>query len=206
MKAHIDQLELYLLELEDKYITPHLDPLQTPKEYELDVRSFCILAHAAFEEFIEYICIYLLNEIEIKFTYSQRISYSSLCLLHFKGSDKDVDDDNWLDSDRLFDRLKSQIDSIKKSFSNYIMENNHGIRLKYLKKLLIPLGLDLPSDVKVITSLNNLANYRGNYAHSSHRKPMTVSPEDAWNCVNDVYGMCIDLANKAQRVSYNSIH
>lgn len=206
MKAHIDQLEMYLLELEEKYINPHIDPLQTPKDYELDVRSFCVLAHAAFEEFIESICIYMLNEIETNFINNQRISYSSLCLLHFKGTDKDVDDDTWNDDDKIFDRLKSQIKDIKSSFSNYIMENNHGIRLKYLKKLLVPLGLNLPSDMKEVTSLNNLAKYRGTYAHTSHRKPLTVSPEDAWNCVSDVYGMCMKLADKARRVSYYSIH
>ena len=184
MKAHIDQLEMYLLELEEKYINPHIDPLQTPKDYELDVRSFCVLTHAAFEEFVEYICIYLLNEIETNFINNQRISYSSLCLLHFKGTDKDVDDDTWNDGEKIFDRLKSQIKDIKSSFSNYIMENNHG----------------------KVTSLNNLAKYRGTYAHTSHRKPLTVSPEDAWHCVNDVYGMCMKLADKARRVSYYSIH
>lgn len=206
MKAQIDQLEIYLLELEAKYISPHLDPLQSPEDYQLDVRSFCVLSHAAFEEFLESLTLYVLNEVDKNFTNNQRISYSTLCLLHFKGTDKDVDDDNWKDDDRLFDRLRKQISEIKSSFSNFIMENNHGIKLKYLKKLLVPLGLDLPTDMKEVTSLDNLAKYRGAYAHTSHRKSLAVSPEDAWKCVIDVYDMCIRLANKAQRISYYGIH
>lgn len=206
MKAHLDQLEIYLLSLEEKYITPHNDPLQTPADYQLDVRSFCVLAHAAFEEFLENLSLYVLNEIESNFTNHQRISYSSLCLLHFKGIDKDVDSDNWKDEDRLFDRLKGQIYSIKSSFSKYIMEGNHGIRLKYLKKLLIPLGIDLPSEIQILSSLENLANYRGAYAHTSYRKNLVVSPEDAWKCVQDVYQMCVNLTEKARKISYYSIH
>ena len=206
MKAHIDQLEMYLLTLEEKYIASHNDPLESPDDYQLDVRSFCVLAHAAFEEFLESLSLYLLNEIESNFTNKQRVSYSSLCLLHFKGTDKDVDDDSWKDSDRLYDRMRKQIDSIKSSFSNYIMENNHGIRLKYLKKLLIPLGLDLPSDMKEISSLDNLAKYRGAYAHTSYRKNLSVAPEDAWKCVQDVYDMCMKLADKACQIHYYKIH
>lgn len=205
MKAHIDKLELYLLTLQEKYIEPHKDPLEPPDNYKLDIRSFCVLAHAAFEEFLESLSLYLLDEIEVNFSLRQRISYSSLCLFHFKGTDKEPDDESWKDDDKLFDRLKNQIDSIKSSYSKYIMENNHGISLKYLKKLLVPLGIDLPSDMKEILALNNLSKYRGAYAHTFYRKDFVVSPEDAWDCVNDVYKMCIKLANKAECVGYYSI-
>ena len=164
-----------------------------------------MLAHAAFEEFIESLCLYVLNEIEKNFTNKQQISYSTLCLLHFKGTDKEPDDESWKDCDRLFDRIKSQIDDIKSSLSNFIMQNNHGINLKYLKKLIIPLGIDLPSDIKEITALDNLAHYRGAYAHTSYRKDIVISPEDAWECVIDVYDMCVKLTNKAVNIKYFSI-
>lgn len=204
MKSYLDNLEIYLLTLEEKYIAPHNDPLESPENYKLDVRSFCVLAHAAFEEFIESLCLYVLNEIEKNFSNKLQVSYSTLCLLHFKGTDKEPDDESWKDSDKLFDRIKSQIDEIKSGFSNFIMQNNHGISLKYLKKLIIPLGIDLPFDIKEITALGNLAQYRGAYAHTSYRKDIVVSPEDAWECVNDVYGMCVKLAKKAVNIKYYS--
>ena len=68
VKNCLDKLELYLLELEDKYIDIHKDPFENPEEYKLDVRSYCVLSHAAFEEFVENICLFTLNEIEEKFT------------------------------------------------------------------------------------------------------------------------------------------
>lgn len=48
IKDSLDKLELYLLELEEKYIDTHDDPLEDPDKYKLDVRSYCVLSHAAF--------------------------------------------------------------------------------------------------------------------------------------------------------------
>lgn len=36
----LDKLEIYLLELEDKYIDIHTDPLENPEAYKLDVKVF----------------------------------------------------------------------------------------------------------------------------------------------------------------------
>ena len=160
IKDSLDKLELYLLELEEKYIDTHDDPLEDPDKYKLDVRSYCVLSHAAFEEFVENICLYTLNEIEDKFINTQRISYSTLCLLHFNGNTKTIDDDSWDDNNRIYDYLLGQIKSIKSEFSRYIMNQNHGVGLKYLKKLLVPLGLYTPIDIRLKPSLENLTKYR----------------------------------------------
>lgn len=206
IKESLDKLELYLLELEDKYIDVHKDPLESPEKYKLDVRSFCVLSHAAFEEFVENICLYTLNEIEEKFANTQRISYSTLCLLHFCGNIKTIDDDSWEDNDRVYDYLLKHLRCIKSDFSKYIMNQNHGVGLKYLKKLLVPLGLYMPLDVKHLTALNNLAQSRGGYAHTSHRNIRTLSPEDARTDVRDVYEIMSELVNKVNKISYYSIH
>ena len=199
-------MELYLLELEDKYIDIHKDPLENPEAYKLDVRSYCVLSHAAFEEFVENVCLYALNEIEDKFVNTQRISYSTLCLLHFNGNNKTIDDDSWNNNDRIYDYLLAQLKNIKSIFSKYIVNQNHGVGIKYLKKLLIPLGLYTPLDIKHLTSLDNLTQYRGGYAHTSHRNIRSLAPEDAKIYIRDVYEIMIELANKARKIPYYSIH
>lgn len=206
IQESLDKLELYLLELEDKYIDIHRDPLENPEAYKLDVRSYCVLSHAAFEEFVENVCLYALNEIEDKFVNTQRISYSTLCLLHFNGNNKTIDDDSWNDNDRIYDYLLAQLKSIKSVFSKYIVNQNHGVGVKYLKKLLIPLGLYTPLDIKHLTSLDNLTQYRGGYAHTSHRNIRSLAPEDAKTYIRDVYEIMIELANKTRKISYYSIH
>ena len=206
IQESLDKLELYLLELEDKYIDIHKDPLENPEAYKLDVRSYCVLSHAAFEEFVENVCLYALNEIEDKFVNTQRISYSTLCLLHFNGNNKTIDDDSWNNNDRIYDYLLAQLKSIKSVFSKYIVNQNHGVGIKYLKKLLIPLGLYTPLDIKHLTSLDNLTQYRGGYAHTSHRNIRSLAPEDAKIYIRDVYEIMIELANKARKIPYYSIH
>ena len=206
VKDCLDKLELYLLELEEKYIDIHKDPFENPEDYKLDVRSFCVLSHAAFEEFVENLCLYILNEIEDKFINTQRISYSTLCLLHFSGYTKSIDDDSWGDEDRMFDYFLEKIKSIKSEFSKYIMNQNHGVGLKYLKKMLVPLGLYTPLDVKHRTALDNLSQSRGGYAHTSHRNIRSLSPEDARTQVRDVYEIMLDLSKKTRTISYYSIH
>lgn len=206
IQESLDKLELYLLELEDKYIDIHRDPLENPEAYKLDVRSYCVLSHAAFEEFVENVCLYALNEIEDKFVNTQRISYSTLCLLHFNGNNKTIDDDSWNDNDRIYDYLLAQLKSIKSVFSKYIVNQNHGVGVKYLKKLLIPLGLYTPLDIKHLTSLDNLTQYRGGYAHTSHRNIRSLAPEDAKTYIRDVYEIMIELADKTRKISYYSIH
>lgn len=206
IQESLDKLKLYLSELEDKYIDIHRDPLENPEAYKLDVRSYCVLSHAAFEEFVENVCLYALNEIEDKFVNTQRISYSTLCLLHFNGNNKTIDDDSWNDNDRIYDYLLAQLKSIKSVFSKYIVNQNHGVGVKYLKKLLIPLGLYTPLDIKHLTSLDNLTQYRGGYAHTSHRNIRSLAPEDAKTYIRDVYEIMIELANKTRKISYYSIH
>lgn len=206
VKESLDKLELYLLELEDRYIDTHKDLFENPEEYKLDVRSYCVLSHAAFEEFVENVCLYTLNEIEEKFTNTQRISFSTLCLLHFSGNAKTLDNESWKDDDRMFDYLLDKLKDIKSEFSKYIMDQNHGVGLKYLKKMLVPLGLYTPLDVKHRTALDNLSQSRGGYAHTSHRNIRSLSPEDARTQVRDVYEIMVELSNKSRTISYYSIH
>lgn len=194
------KLDDYLLELEIKYIENHKDPLETPDKYNLDVRSYCVLCHAAFEEYIEMLCCYTLNEIVVNFDSKSRFSYSTLCLLHF--CPNITLDNKWPDEQLLYDYIREKLKDEKNSLSKQIKENNHGIGLKYLKKLLIPLGLDLPHDLKHVGSLNQLTKLRGGFAHTSFRACSTISPDDARVCVDDVYEMCMKLTDDVKKIAY----
>ena len=187
LKESLDKLDAYLAELECQYIDPHKDPLEIPERYKLDVRS-------------------TLAEIVDQFKNSQCISYSTLCLLHFHGNAKVIDDDTWKHDDRVYDYLLKQLENIKSDFSKYIMIQNHGVGLKYLKKLLVPLGLYVPLDVKNFTALENLSQSRGGYAHTSHRNVRSLSPEDAKTQVQDVHEIMVALIERAKKISYYSIH
>src|ERR1700739_250967 len=95
--------ESYILSLEDAFLKKHLsNPLAAPADYDLDVKSYCILCHAAFEDFTELIALKVMHYTIEMYTLNHVISESLICLLHFKSSglnyfDK-LKDDNYVTS------------------------------------------------------------------------------------------------------------
>ena len=95
----------------------------------------------------------------------------------------------------MFDRIKSL-------YSKEVFDN-HGISLKYLKSLLIPLSIDIPRDANKLNSLQQLVNARGRYAHKFIDNPKInneIEPEDARNYVNDCLAFFDEIKNNAKNV------
>lgn len=72
-------LENHIAELLIRYIDSHKDPMEHPSDYSLDVHSFCILSHAAFEEFIEDVTLYSVDRIEM----SLRVIRGNFLMPHY---------------------------------------------------------------------------------------------------------------------------
>ena len=68
--------------------------------------------------------------------------------------------------------------------------------------LLLPIGIDIPTDIVQVASLESLTQYRGHYAHHSSGVDKPITPEDAHSCVMDVKEMFIDIANTALKIKY----
>lgn len=204
LQEKYDSLSNRLLELELKFMDSHNDPLEQPSEYNLDVQSYCIMSHAAFEQFFEDICLYVLERISNEFFQPQRrISIGTICLLHFGCNDISLDD-SWDNAKVLNDYLQQKITEQKSSLSTYAMTQNHGADLKYLKKLMLPVGIDIPHNVQYTSSLETLKNIRGTYAHAYNRTSRTISPDDAKAVVLDVYKMAGELMVKAINMKFSN--
>ena len=194
-------LEDHILELTFRYIEPHKDSLQRPEEYNLDVHSFCILCHATFEEFLEDVTLYSIEKIEHEFnTKPRKFSYATLCLLHFDEHQKNLGEKDW--PDVFNDYLAERISARKSELSKYAMQENHGIDVKYLRKLLQPIGIGVPQNSRELSSLDSLKSIRGAYAHSYARTIKPMAPEDAENVVYDVLEMVKSIKDKALDMSY----
>jgi hypothetical protein len=196
------ELEKYLIEIRTAYLQKHLDnPLATPVEYSLDIKSLCILCHAAFEEYIESIALNVMTESIKKYQNENKISRPLIPLMHFIGKHENYlsDNINAKNIETIFDYTRKKLNDVKTTFSKEIVEN-HGISLKYLKKLLIPVGIDIPNDVNWNNSLEKLAIERGAYAHKfleEGRIRISINPETAENIINDCLAMCNDIKTKA---------
>lgn len=201
-------LENHILKLGIKYIEPHYIepnkvPSENPNDYKLDVNSFCILCHAAFEEFLEDVTLYSIERIDKEFnSRNGKMSFATICLLHFDGHPLGLTEDKKWDSTYLKDYFASRLAERKSELSKYATQENHGIDVKYLRKLLLPIGIDVPRDPKELSALSNLKNIRGIYAHSYARNNKPLAPEDAEKAVDDVLGMVTKIKDKALSMSY----
>ena len=205
--AELDKLykdtEDYVQSLEDSFLNKHLtNPLAAPDDYDLDVKSYCILCHAALEDFTELIALKVMHYTIETYITSHKISESLMCLLHFKASGLNYFDklkDN--DVVNVFDYVRVILTDIKSNFSKEIVMKNHGVSIKYMRQLLMPVAIDIPNDANLINSLTLLAGERGFYAHKFLEKgsiKKSISPEDAKKYVEDCLLLIWDFRNKAQ--------
>lgn len=205
VKDLVKSLEDRLLEVEIKFISPHVCPTASPATYAIDVECYAIFCHAAFEEFAEGLCLIMLDYIEK--SWNQKLfSKATLCLLHFDIEKSNSIVSKWDYRNKVFDYIKSEIHKRKGKLSTYAIKGNHGVGIEYLQSLFLPIGIDLPQDVNVTNSLKQLVNLRGFYAHAhSSSRPnvvTVVSPQMVRSYVNDVLEYMNSVANKAMNMSF----
>ena len=192
------ELETHLQTLESKFIAsflPTVAPLVTPSEYEHFVKAYCVLSHAAIEDFTEKVALRVMSQSIEEWIMQRKSSETLITLVCFYGSKLNISDNENENERSCYQQLKEIFDVIKRDFSQDI-HKNHGISIKYLRRLLTPIAIDIPTDVITINSLQQLANERGDYAHKSKARRV-LSPEDAQKYVYDCLNLCSEIRNRA---------
>ena len=168
-------LEVSIAELE-KLATNFIRPLDKgdgnqflpSEQYLLFVKSFCVFSHALFEGAVEKLSQEVSNYSIEKFiaTSGQCIDRSIPALICFYTKEppalpeKDTDKGD----PTTFDLLRVKLEDIKGRHSRAIHEN-HGVSKLYLRKLLLPVGVDIPKSDEFHDALLRLARWRGDFAH-----------------------------------------
>ncbi len=206
LEAELDgQIKL----ISDEFISRYLpaNPEDGPDVYHQHVKAFCILAHAAFEDFVERTSLALMMH-AVEVWYKDRTLTTPLVsLLLFYRSSLEAVDNEEEDQPRNFDQIRAQIDEVKRAHSRAITDN-HGFSLKYLRSILTPVAIDIAIDPSISNSLRTLADARGSFAHSvaelgifvdrkKARHPMT--PEKARDVVVDCVALCKKILVEAKK-------
>lgn len=197
LNALYADLNSYITELDVKFIDRYLpaNPATPPSDYEHDVRAYCVLCHAAFEDFIEKVAVDVASFAVSQWTIARKINDVIPALLTWHGAKMVIDDEKNAPEKKPFDYLRQLIDEAKSSFSRHV-HNNHGVSVLYLRSLLLPVAIEIKPDVNLLNSLEKLADGRGSYAHKGKVKSV-LAPEDAKRYVKDVLAICEDVKNKA---------
>ncbi|MFD1797052.1 hypothetical protein FQV27_15680 [Paracoccus aurantiacus] len=200
-----DELSVELTNIEQRFLERYfpVDPSHTPDVFEYDVKSYCILSHASFEEFLEMMAEKILSKVESEFL-SRQISLATASLLLSYAT-------NWSQGgesnafDTCFDAVRKAISDCKSKHSA-TLKDNHGFALKYMLKVLNPVGINPPNDSLKLDSASKLAKARGSFAHRKSKNAMygeyrsttrPLAPEDARKIVADCLQICSGVRDSA---------
>jgi HEPN superfamily RiboL-PSP-like protein len=215
--AMLDELETELGDqiklIFDEFIARYLPakPEEGPDVYHQHVKAYCILAHAAFEQFVEQVSLALMMNAVDNWYKNRTMNSSLVALLLFYKSSIVSNENEDEDQQRNFEQVRSGIDAAKRSHSRAIFDN-HGFSLKYLRSILTPVAIDLSNDPSLSNSLRTLADARGSYAHTIAKLGMFVdknkamhpmTPEKARDVVNDCLSLCKKISEDAKKIFVN---
>jgi RiboL-PSP-HEPN len=201
------ELEAYVKALNLKFINPHIpaNPEAGVETWQLDVKAFCILSHAACEEFCEITSLYIMNASIEQWLTKRKTDETMLSLLTFYRAQLVHESDEAKSQERVFDLMRALVNETKEKHSKQI-HNNHGVSLAYLRSILTPVGIDVHSDPRHLTALAMLASARGSFAHKkaqdlsvniSSTAPKIISPEDAKKMVDDVIDYLKEIRDRS---------
>jgi len=194
-----DVLVDYMRDLAEKFILRYLPPKpeEGPEIYGLDVRSYCLLAHAALEEFFENIAIHVMHESVICFL-KGNLRRPLLSIISHAKNRLRVDEVNDINEQTVFDCTRNILDDFKSQFSKEVYDN-HGTSIDCLRKILMPVYINIPDNVNWRNSLKQLTKDRGSIAHKQvvDRIP---SPEDVYTYVKDCLKMAKNVRDQAKRL------
>ena len=195
-------LEVEVLTLESRFLERWIpaEPDHTPSAFEHDVKAYCVLAHAAFEEFVESISTLAASAAKAAWLAGKPyLAVKALLLAYdFKLSILENESET---QDRFFDQVRKGLDECISKHSK-ALENNHGFSRKYLRSVLTPVAIDVPEDPSWLSSLSELSEARGSYAHKiasealygrSRKAQRPMTPEKAKQAVQDCLNLCREI-------------
>lgn len=206
--ALFDALNMELERLRLKFLAGFIpaQPDHTPADFEYEVKSFCLLSHAAFEEFVEAISEAMMTKIEADLS-SRQSTLSTACFLSFYGIKLITPEDDDSQDLSCFDHIRDAVAKAKR-FHSAALKDNHGFSVKYIRKLLLPVGIDMPRGPEM-TSLKKLAEARGSFAHTMarlaryggyKRANRILTPEEAAEAAEDCRKICDNMRMRAKAV------
>jgi hypothetical protein len=181
-------------------------PEHGPAEFEYEVKSFSLLSHAALEEYVEAVSEAMMQKIENDLL-AKKSTLSTVCFISAYGIKLDLSDSDEAEDETCFDHVRWAISKAKALHSS-TLKDNHGFSAKYMRKLLIPVGINMPRGPQM-ESVKKLADARGSFAHTmaklAHygdykRAKRALTPEEAAQAAEDCRAICDGLRNRAKAV------
>lgn len=197
--------------LSERFLKRHMNGTGDIDEFKLDTRSYCVLLHAALENFVEDVSLFVAKYSFFLFKESGEVTIPLMFLLNgtksyddrfvTKGDVADSDDDGYHIKQHVVEFI---FDCEMKTSMKWksVITSNHGIKTKHLNSVLQAVGIHCDVEDENFSSWKSFSSYRGSFAHlsepylsgdSSDSAIKELSPEYAFKfgkeCVD--YGLTI---------------
>jgi hypothetical protein len=154
-----------------------------------------VLAHGAFERFVEGLALWALERVVDGWTLKKRATPSTASMLWYATTPSAPEEG--AKSESAFDRIRKGLALEKQAMSAAINTNN-GISIRHLQALFYRLGVNVPDDAVLASSLEKLVAMRHQWAHQYHYGAKVVtSAADAKKVVDDCLAFADRLASSA---------
>jgi hypothetical protein len=189
-KVEFLALQRFAREIEKRYLDPYPEALGVPNRREqLDVAAYVVLLHGYLENFVEGLSLWILGRLQRNWIYEKRATRGTASLLLSTRPTIDYEENDH----STYNVLRLALEAAKEEHSA-VIKNNHGTALKDVRKLLSPLGVDIPADENLQEALRTLVTMRHEWAHQSRffGAKVVKSAHDA----RKTGGECMELAKQ----------
>jgi hypothetical protein len=189
--------------LEQRFLKRHLraKKFKRPGTYKLDVKAYAVLSHAALEQAFEDLAEQVADSALRQYKNYRTVSAPLLSMLSFVGSPLPVKtEEKTLTLHPYEDHLES-LNGSARIFKDSTIQRNQGMSCKYLARLLIPIGVASQPDVDELDAINQLKDYRGDFAHRFQAR-LVIEPKVAAQLV----GFCVQYFDRVAEEAAALIH
>ncbi len=188
MRARLNELRHHMLPAK-------FSPTGDYSDRQLDrTRGYRVLVHAEIESYLEDVAREAVTQAIQKWKSNKKPSTILLAFLAAYHSGWNSNDDRENEEIVRLAKARSRVkDSINEAINiaqkQYItnVRDNHGVKEKNFKRLIIPLGIEIDElDRTWLTNLDNFGASRGETAHKTKRATGQINPEDEYKTVQSL--------------------
>lgn len=189
MSTRFDELEQRLVELQKSFLPSPFDPtgLYEDSVYE-HTKAYRVLAHAEFESFVEERVLEVVNKSFDSWKTSGKATTALIGLVAFHEVINPLPE-SFADfgTKKKHRDLATCIENAKNGYNYYVRRENHGIKIKNLIKLLVPVGLtESDFDSEWLTTTEAWATARGEVAHKTAKVQVKPDPQHELKTVTKI--------------------
>lgn len=195
-----EQLQGYLTQVDTRFMQPFSQAYEEDMslnllEFEFEIKTYCILTHAAFEEYFEQISKLIANSIYLSWMENKKVTKLTVIFIHNNNINFSARKETIVDN-----YIKGLLAQAKNKFET-LVKSNHGLTEKHLLDLFGAVGIEIVSYTNALNSIVQLSKARNEFAHNSTRTQTLFEPSEYRKWVTECIQLCDAIRKQANELT-----